>query len=184
MKSLITLLLLCASLPLAHASVQTLPPFQDITQRDADGNGLYSSVGIDGNSIILATYVQNGTRATLLRQGAGGRWAVSRVLSDVTLPGDERDIDVAMKNGIAAMRISTRRILIFERVNNDWTQTDALDNPNYTGGVAVSGARWPRPRATSRRTRRQGDGASRGASTRSSPGVTGRMTWTSTTRLP
>jgi hypothetical protein len=66
---------------------------------------------------------------------------VSRVLSNVTLPDDERDVDVAMKNGIAAVRISTHRILIFERVNNDWTQTDILDNPNYTGGLAVSGAR-------------------------------------------
>ena len=66
---------------------------------------------------------------------------MSRVLSNVTLPADERDVDVAMKNGIAAVRISTHRILIFERVNNNWTQTDALDNPNYTGGLAVSGAR-------------------------------------------
>jgi hypothetical protein len=141
MKFLLTLLLLCGSLPLAHASVHTLLPFQDITQRDEDGNSLYSSVGINGNAIILATYVENGTRATLLRQGAGGRWAVSRVLSNVTLPDDELDVDVAMKNGIAAVRISTHRILIFERVNDDWTQTDALDNPNYTGGLAISGAR-------------------------------------------
>jgi hypothetical protein len=128
-----------AAVTTAQASVHSLSSYQDITQLDEDGNQTYSAVGIDGNSIILATSMNNGTRATLLRQGAGGRWAVSRVLSDV--PSEERRADVAMKNGIAAVRISRRQILIFERVNNDWTQTDALDNPDYEGGLAISGAR-------------------------------------------
>jgi len=66
---------------------------------------------------------------------------VSRVLSSTTLPIDQTAVDVAMKNGIAAVRISTHRILIFERVNDNWTQTDALDNADYTGGIAVSGTR-------------------------------------------
>jgi hypothetical protein len=125
----------------AQASVHSPPAFQDISQLDEDGNQAYSAVGIDGNSIILVSRMNNGTRATLLRQGARGRWAVSRVLSDVTLPGDQSKTDVAMKNGIAAVRISTQRILIFERVNNDWTQTDALDSPGFAGGLAISGAR-------------------------------------------
>ena len=125
----------------AQASVHSLNPFQDITQLDTDGNALYSAVGIDGNSIILATHTATGTRTTLLRQVPGGRWEVSRVLSEVALPDNEIAADIAMKNGIAAVRISTRRILIFERVNNNWTQTDALDSLDYTGGLAISGAR-------------------------------------------
>ena len=142
MKSLITWFLFCGSLPLAHAAVHTLFPYQDITQRDENGNSLNSSVGISGDAIILATNLEGGTRATLLRRGADGRWAVSRVLSNLSLPADERKVDVAMKNGIAAVRISTHRILVFERLNNnDWTQTDALDNPEYTGGLAASGTR-------------------------------------------
>jgi len=141
MKSIITLLLLIGSLPIAIASVHTLAPFQDITQLNEDGAPTRSAVGIDGNSIILVTRMNNGIRTTLWRQGARGRWAQSRVLSDVALPVEQRGADVAMKNGIAAVRVSKQRILIFERVNNDWTQTDALDDPTYTGGVAVSGAR-------------------------------------------
>jgi hypothetical protein len=141
MKRLVTFLVLCGALPIAHASVHTLAPFQDITQLNEDGAPAPSAVGIDGNSIILVTRMNNGTRTTLWRQGARGRWAQSRVLSDVTLPGDQRKADVAMKNGIAAVRISKQRILIFERVNDDWTQTDALDNPDYVGGLAISGSR-------------------------------------------
>jgi hypothetical protein len=129
-----------AAVTTAQASVHSLSSYQDITQLDEDGNQEYSAVGIDGNSIILVSNRNNGSRTTLFRQGAGGRWAVSRVLSEVT-SADERRADVAMKNGIAAVRITRSRILIFERVNNDWTQTDALDNPYYAGGLAISGSR-------------------------------------------
>jgi hypothetical protein len=125
----------------AQARVHSLPPFQDITPRDANGDPLIPVVGIDGDSIILVMPVPGGTQTRLLRQGPGGRWAQSRVLSNATLPLNEIAYDVVMKNGIAAVRISTHRILIFERINNNWLQTDALDNPDYTGKLVVSGAR-------------------------------------------
>jgi hypothetical protein len=141
LKQLVLSFTLLAAATAAQARIHSLQPFQDITQLDADGNRLTSSVGIDGDSIILVTYVGTGTRAKLLRQGSGGRWVESRVLSELTLPTDEVAYGVEMKNGIAAVRISTHRILILERIKNDWIQTDVLDNPDYTGSLNVSGAR-------------------------------------------
>src|SRR3954471_19671622 len=113
LKKLLLLATILSAASAAQARVHLLPPFQDITPRDTNGDALNPAVGIDGDSIILVMYVPGGTQTRLLRQGAGGRWAQSRVLSNVTLPLNEVAYDVAMKNGIAAVRISTHRILIF-----------------------------------------------------------------------
>jgi hypothetical protein len=140
-RKLILLATILLATNAAQARIHSLPAFQDITPRDVNGDSLDPSVGIDGDSIILVMWVPGGTQTRLLRQGPGGRWAQTHVLSNATLPLNEVAYDVAMKNGIAAVRISTHRILIFERINNDWLQTDALDNLDYTGKLVVSGAR-------------------------------------------
>ena len=125
----------------AHARVYSLSAFQEIPPVEENGAFLRSAVGIDGDSIIIVNTRDATMRVRLFRRGAGGRWAETGTLADVAVPDGQKDSDVAMKNGIAAVRVSTQRILIFERVNNEWIQTDALDNPDYVGGLAVSGAR-------------------------------------------
>jgi hypothetical protein len=95
-------------------------------------------VAIDGGHIIVLAAYEGGQQALLYRRNSDGSWVYRRVLASHT--GGFVSADVAMKNGIAAVRFGND-ISIFEFSGGDYVRGTSAAPIRHPGGVAISGNR-------------------------------------------
>ncbi|HEV7609448.1 MAG TPA: hypothetical protein VGO61_19075 [Steroidobacteraceae bacterium] len=128
---------LCAS-----ARTYTIPVAQDLPPPNSADPYYYQFFGlaaaIDGGSIIALADHEGGRAALLYLRGADGRWRYRRTLLDVTAPPAQLRAGLAMKNGIAIIKLN-QVATIWESVSNDWVQGHTASPILDPGGFAISG---------------------------------------------
>src|SRR6188768_1787760 len=132
----------------AAPRVHTIPLYQTLEWPLGGDypNFLAEDVAIDGSSIIvLVDRSQDedpATRVALLyRRGTDGRWAFSRILTQVTAPHAELRAELAMRNNIAVLKIHRDIATVWEKAGSDWIQATVANGLHEPGSFAISGSR-------------------------------------------
>ena len=130
-------LLLGASLAVhADSRVHTVQAVQSIgLSDDFDEPG---RVAIDGNFAIVISYYGGGRLAYLYHRGADGEWTARATLLAVQTSTPVQNDDVAMANGIAALRIGPL-LHIYELSGDTYVEADTAGTPAAAPGLAISG---------------------------------------------
>ena len=131
-------LLLGASLAVhADSRVHTVQSAQTIQFSD-DSQDTPGRVAIDGNFAIVISYYGGGRLAYLYQRGADGEWTARATFARGQTTTPAQDDDVAMANGIAALRIGPL-LHIYERSGDTYVEADTAGTPAAAPGLAISG---------------------------------------------
>ena len=130
----------------AAPRVHTIPLYQTLEWPLGGDypNFLAEDVAIDGSSIIVLVDKSQdedpATRVALLyRRGTDGRWAFSRILTQVTAPRAELRAELAMRNNIAVLKIHRDIATVWEKAGSDWIQATVANGLHEPGSFAISG---------------------------------------------
>jgi len=111
-------------------------------------NFLAHAVAIDGDSIIVlvdgaeANENDPNTRYALLyRRGVDGRWYYRQILDQVTRPQSELRNGLAMKNGIAVIKLDRDIATIWQKSGGNWARANVANTIHEPGDFAISGSR-------------------------------------------
>ncbi len=140
MKAL-RVLLAIASLCLvnsARAEIHTIAPAQKLSPPGGSYPQFGTDVAIDGGFIIVLARSDTGQAAFLYRRDLNtGKFAYAYALLALAT-GSDATGEVAMKNGIAAIRMGNE-IRIFEHSGANYVHTHSAAPLTHPGGVAISG---------------------------------------------
>ena len=118
-----------------HFAQELLPPHPE----DPDYYQFFGmAVAIDGDSIITIADREGGRVALLYRRGADGRWSYQRTLLDISAPATQLRAGLAMKNGIAVVKLG-QVATIWEKSGGQWVQATTASSILDPGGFAISG---------------------------------------------
>jgi len=147
-KLLAFVLIAFATVVPAAPRVHTIPLYQTLEWPLGGDypNFLAEDVAIDGSSIIVLVDKSQdedpATRVALLyRRGTDGRWAFSRILTQVTAPRAELRAELAMRNNIAVLKIHRDIATVWEKAGSDWIQATVANGLHEPGSFAISGSR-------------------------------------------
>ena len=126
----------------ADTRVHTVRAIQSTFISD-DFNLSPGRVAIDGNFAIVISNYGGGRLAYLYQRGADRKWTARATLLAVQTTTPAQDDDVAMANGIAALRIGPV-LHIYERSGDAYVEADTAGTPGSAPGLAISGRRIPR----------------------------------------
>jgi hypothetical protein len=119
------------------ADVRVIEPSQSLQTSNPDSD-TFDDVAIDGGYIIALAHSYDGKQSAYLyrRSVSTGKFALLRTLLET--PAPYAGGDVAMKNGIAAVRIGTR-VTIFENSGGTYVPGHTAAPLTHPGGLAISG---------------------------------------------
>jgi hypothetical protein len=123
----------------ADTRVHTVRAIQSTFLSD-DFNLSAGRVAIDGNFAIVISNYGGGRLAYLYQRGADRQWTARATLLAVQTTTPAQDDDVAMANGIAALRIGPV-LHIYERSGDAYVEADTAGTPGSAPGLAISGRR-------------------------------------------
>jgi hypothetical protein len=125
--------ILAATGPTCLARTRTVQALQQLAPPTPEDSGFGLGVAIDGDALL--TTAESGV--LLYRRGGNGYWSFSRAL----LPTADASADLAMKNGIAVIRLGTG-VHVFTRQGGDYTESAIPEEARHAmGSVAISARR-------------------------------------------
>src|SRR5688572_16395109 len=121
----------------ARADVRTIWPIQHLSPPNTSYYYFGQDVAVDGHKIIVMGAYEGGQAALLYqRANSDSPFTLRRVLQSLT--GPFVTAEVAMRNGIAAVRIGNQ-VTIYEYSGGDYVRGRTAAPLSHPGGLAISG---------------------------------------------